>query len=538
MVRPLRTLAPTLCAVSIGALAAVGMGSSGNGSPRLRLGVEKPSARAHAHKHVHEEDGGLRVCVYPAGRQRDDDLARAIRAEPLAVNEAEPNDFLGIEQFILLSHDQPEIDISGFIGSGSDLDLFRVSLEKGDLLDAAMGFPTQPDTIAAIFDVGGTLILANDDDTPPGGGSQSATYPASSPLLRTQGFDPKMTWVAPESGDYILLAQGFDEFETGPYTFQLRLRRGGIETMAPGDERVIFLDFDGALINAAALFGIGNSVAGLSPMDSFLSAWGLPNTVENQNTIIDGVTARVQDRLDALREHNPRLRFDLRNSRDHADPFGQPDVTRVIIGGTQQQLGIPTIGIAQSIDPGDYERAETAVVLLDALSTSGSGGAVQDVPRSASVSLIELVGRAVGNVAAHEIGHLLGDWHTVNDNLTPSVMDSGGGFILLNIFESGLDGVVGTADDQEAVFTTDFYPDFEGVGIADSIQRTGVRAAYALDTPVTCPADLTFDDIVDGADLGVLLSAWGEPGLSDLNADGVTDGADLGALLGRWGACP
>jgi hypothetical protein len=36
----------------------------------------------------------------------------------------------------------------------------------------------------------------------------------------------------------------------------------------------------------------------------------------------------------------------------------------------------------------------------------------------------------------------------------------------------------------------------------------------------------------------VLLGAWATAGPADLNRDGVIDGADLGALLGAWGACP
>ncbi|MBL9149553.1 MAG: hypothetical protein JNM94_12760 [Phycisphaerae bacterium] len=52
-----------------------------------------------------------------------------------------------------------------------------------------------------------------------------------------------------------------------------------------------------------------------------------------------------------------------------------------------------------------------------------------------------------------------------------------------------------------------------------------------------CPADITGDGVVDGADLGALLGAWGTPN-GDLTGDNVTDGADLGALLGAWGACP
>ncbi|MCA9284089.1 MAG: hypothetical protein KDA22_02650 [Phycisphaerales bacterium] len=57
-----------------------------------------------------------------------------------------------------------------------------------------------------------------------------------------------------------------------------------------------------------------------------------------------------------------------------------------------------------------------------------------------------------------------------------------------------------------------------------------------LDTAVPCTGDLNDDGVVDGADLGTLLAAWGTPD-ADLNGDGTTDGADLGILLAAWGPC-
>ncbi len=54
----------------------------------------------------------------------------------------------------------------------------------------------------------------------------------------------------------------------------------------------------------------------------------------------------------------------------------------------------------------------------------------------------------------------------------------------------------------------------------------------------SCVADLTNDGVVDGADLGLLLSEWQNSTIGDLSGDGQTDGADLGLLLSAWGACP
>jgi hypothetical protein len=55
-------------------------------------------------------------------------------------------------------------------------------------------------------------------------------------------------------------------------------------------------------------------------------------------------------------------------------------------------------------------------------------------------------------------------------------------------------------------------------------------------------ADITSDKLVSGADLGLLLAAWGSDGTqqpgSDCTGDGLVDGADLAVVLSAWGPCP
>jgi len=47
--------------------------------------------------------------------------------------------------------------------------------------------------------------------------------------------------------------------------------------------------------------------------------------------------------------------------------------------------------------------------------------------------------------------------------------------------------------------------------------------------------DLNLDGVVNGADLSILLAAWGtaDP-VADLNDDGIVNGTDLAILLGAW----
>jgi hypothetical protein len=59
-----------------------------------------------------------------------------------------------------------------------------------------------------------------------------------------------------------------------------------------------------------------------------------------------------------------------------------------------------------------------------------------------------------------------------------------------------------------------------------------------LDQCETCTGDLNEDDVVDGADLSLLLGSWAQTGgPADIDGSGLVDGADLAALLGNWSDC-
>ncbi|MCH2161661.1 MAG: hypothetical protein MK085_07275 [Phycisphaerales bacterium] len=55
-----------------------------------------------------------------------------------------------------------------------------------------------------------------------------------------------------------------------------------------------------------------------------------------------------------------------------------------------------------------------------------------------------------------------------------------------------------------------------------------------------CAGDFNNDGKIDGADFGLLLSAWGAcpDCVEDMNSDNVVNGADVGLLLALWGDCP
>jgi len=73
----------------------------------------------------------------------------------------------------------------------------------------------------------------------------------------------------------------------------------------------------------------------------------------------------------------------------------------------------------------------------------------------------------------------------------------------------------------------------------NSITEAGidlVRVERTVCENPSTPADLDGDGVVNGADLAVLLGAWGQKGgAADLDGSGVVGGADLTILLGAWG---
>ena len=103
---------------------------------------------------------------------------------------------------------------------------------------------------------------------------------------------------------------------------------------------------------------------------------------------------------------------------------------------------------------------------------------------------------------------------------------------------------------SSAYIVMEFDADCNNDSIVDYGQiLTGQLADYntngipdICEQPRCQDADITNNQIIDGADLGALLAFWGpvNPVLpqADVNRDGQVNGADIGLLLSHWGPCP
>jgi hypothetical protein len=336
---------------------------------------------------------------------------------------------------------------------GVDTDFYAIKLKPGDVLGASVAGSA---TYLTVYDTTPREVHGSDQDA-------SVVYPMASPL--PAGGNAVTDYVATKAGwHYIGVAHG-----DGAYDITVEAYRPPLEGATP--VQTVFLDFDGARVNTGVFGGPGNR--DLSPFAAFIAKWGL--TRADEDTLIDAVVAGVTENLKkdmVAGGLNTRFKLKVLNSKDDPDPWGKPNVSRIVVGGTVEESGVDTIGISQSIDPGNFESEETALVLLDYLSApAGDSEASLNSYITPASDKVKFLGHALGNVIAHEGGHFFGNYHTDNADDQPNVMDAGGGGFG-TLFGVGPDGIGGTADDVDVDFGDDaFIPEEGFVGTEDTLGR-------------------------------------------------------------------
>ena len=143
-----------------------------------------------------------------------------------------------------------------------------------------------------------------------------------------------------------------------------------------------------------------------------------------------------------------------------------------------------------------------------------------------------------------------GEPWTYSDWLPNEPNDCCGGEDILGIMGTGGWNDGGEVAPCNASFVFEWSADCNSDGMVDygQILQGQLADSNTNGVPDICEqpqcqdADITNNQIIDGADIGALLAFWGpvNPVLpqADVNRDGQVNGADLGILLSYWGPCP
>lgn len=233
---------------------------------------------------------------------------------------------------------------------------------------------SQLDPVAAIFDADEDLFTLNDDVD-----------------FRAGNFDARLDEVIRWSSDeyYLAISPSYFGSSSGDYICTVQLEASDAD-ISP-HQQVVFLNFKGGF---ATLQNVGSLE--IPPFDSArVDPDYSGNTDDMKQIIIDVVIENFAD-------------FDVvvLNSRDHEPPSSPHSE---VYFGTFNELAF---GLSESVDHWNKSRVDRSIVFTDEF----------DDPFYPQPSWSALA-VAIGNVAAHEVGHLLGLEHTAD---ITDIMDTTG----------------------------------------------------------------------------------------------------------------
>lgn len=292
----------------------------------------------------------------------------------------EPNDSFA-EPVDVVFNEAGMAHLAGLISTSEDVDVYTLgALSAGDRLIVDVSTPdSRLDPMLAIFDETGTIAFENDDRN-----FDLGQYDAFlNELMRR------------DCSDYFLAIVhaplGTSNTTTGSYEVLITLVRGGEGPAAVG--HTVVLDFDGGGVEIP--YDTTYVTDPFDTADISSEYAGMTKTVRNQ------VAATV-------RENYEGLDLDVRVVPGDAVPAGC-DHSTLYFG---ERSG-DAYGIAEGIDPYNQDRCDDAIIFTDMFTPARFGR---------TLTAREL-GIAIGNVAAHELGHLFGLNHVAN---VYDVMDTTG----------------------------------------------------------------------------------------------------------------
>ncbi len=421
------------------------------------------------------------------------------------IAEVEPNNSINIAQVVPLA-DNFGVNIAGSNTVGAfDADWFAFDLQAGDILDSRF-VPTTSATvpIMSMHNLSGKELIASPGLVGPPASPQGSPLRGNAADLLGPD-DLVLHYIVPESGRYYIRVSDAG----GPYSLELRKYRAALETQDAGNQQILFLDFDGAFIPRSLFIPIPGT-GRIPSTRNALAGYGIQDA--DYERFIDEVVTRLQAKYDDLgtKTTNPNYGIEIRNSKDHPDPWGLPNVSRVVIGGNaleffQDDSFEGVLGIAESVDAGNFAPEETALVFHDVLQASFAS-----IPIDPFARPVDVVAELMSMVIAHESGHFFGGRHQdpTNNAFAPvGLMDQFYDPIVSS--GAGPDGIFGNVDDVPLLFNVDEFT-AEGAFVQGGVNDTVNWIGWALS---------------NGQANGGVISGQV---FDDVNANGLLDSVDRG----------
>lgn len=317
----------------------------------------------------------------------------------------EPNNTFA-QAIVAIFGDGGQAGFEGTVESTGDVDVYDLgAMAAGDRITVQVSAQSSGlDAAIALFDKDGRLFVENDDRD-----------------LASNDLNPEVDESVRLASDQYFLAIAASPFNltTGSYTITVTVTRGGPVPAAA--QAVFFLDFDGGTISIP-----GESIGTINPFDTGDISSDYAGMTGAVKTVIVARFKAAFSGLDVVTV-----------TSDQGEGVAGPTFSRILFGG----FDASKFGISQDVDLFNSDPGDAAVIFTETFSPSLFG-------RTLSTSEL---GTAIGNVAAHEGGHLLGLNHVAD---ITALMDTTGGpdTLLVNqLFKNGtLDETIFPIGTQDA----------------------------------------------------------------------------------------
>lgn len=302
--------------------------------------------------------------------QVDADDAADPSAQSSRVSEVpDQNDRLDRAQSIVLP-EAAAMTISGLIDSSGDIDVFALGpAARGNRVIVDVRAAAGLNLVAALFDADQNLLDANDDRSYYGG--QLDPY-----IVYTLRADTPNLFVA-----LALSRSGRASLSGAGGAYEITLRRDPAAAVPQPRQQIVFVDFEGGQLVQIAL----EQPELMRPFKTeFIS-----QRLAGQTDHVVGVM------MDRLRSDFAGLDVVIFDSKQHARPAAPHSA--LYIGNYNPRY----LGLADNVDTGNASLQQEAIIYAEDISLF-----------EALLPTPDEVGQALANIAAHELGHLLGLEHT------------------------------------------------------------------------------------------------------------------------------